>query len=274
MYEPRLTIISDALGPRVEIVFTNLPASTATATIYRVSDGQRLEVRGAVRTRITGGNLSKVDYEVPFDVASTYVAELYASTGVLVNTTGGTTITAPSEDPDYVRVHNPLDPRTSLLLQFEERALATSTRKFGGSVLQPLGRRGGVVATTGREGLSGLNLNLITASVEESQAFDRMFENQLPVLCFRLPKSHRTFRMPPVFFAAILSTTSQQWIDVESAVWELEGSEVSPPVPALVLSLLRRRDIAAYYGTRRQKAAANSSRFQVSRRYELAGVAG
>lgn len=272
MYEPTLSVISDTLGPRVELVFTNVPVTATTATIYRTSGKQRMLVRGAVRTGI-GGSFSRVDYEVPFDVASSYVATFYNPAGGEIGTSGAVVITVPSEHPSFVRIHNPLDPRTSVLVQLEEEALRKTGRSFGGTVHQPLGRQGGIVASTGRRGYEGLNLPVITMSVEESERFDALFENQLPILCFRLPGSHRNFRMPPVLFASTLDPESEQWIDVQQAVWHLKGDQVTPPAPGIILSLLRRKDVAAYYATRREKKAANASRLQVSRRYELAGIA-
>lgn len=272
MFEPTITVIADSLGPRVDLLFSEVPATAATATVWRTSGRQRLEVRGAVRTGI-GGSFARVDYEVPFDVESVYQAVFYNLAGTALATSGTASITVASEHPDYVRIHNPLDPRTSVLLQLEESALRSPKRQFGGQVHQPLGRPAGVVGSTGRQGYTGLNLSVISQSVEESDRVEAMFDNQLPVLCFRLPGSHRNFRMPPVLFAAIMETSPDQWIDVDAAVWPFTGDQVTPPAPGIILSLLRRKDVAAYYATRREKKAANASRLQVSRRYELAGIA-
>jgi hypothetical protein len=51
------------------------------------------------------------------------------------------------------------------------------------------------------------------------------------------------------------------------------GDEAAPPTPALVIPLLTRADLNAYYATRSALNADNLTRLGVNTRYDLAGTA-
>lgn len=277
MFEPDLTVFSDELGPRVEVAFGSLPVGAVFATIMRRSGKQSLPVRGAVRTRV-GGALARLDYEVPFDVESEYHAVAFDASGVQIGVTGSSRITVAAEHPEFARIHNPLDPRTSVRVRFEASAVPKRSKHFDGSILRPLGRRVGVVASSGRSGYRGLVIDVIAETFEQSEKVDALFGDgdtpMLPVLCVRASQGDRRMRLPPVLFLGVLSPDAEGSGVDDAEIWRLTGDEVAPPVQGIVMTLLRRRDIAAFYGTRRQKAEQNTSRFEVSRRYNLAGVAG
>lgn len=277
MHEPELTVFSDELGPRVEVAFGSLPAGAVFATVMRTTGRQTLAVRGAKRKRV-GGKLAVIDYEVPFDLESEYRAIAFDAEGTQLEATGSSRITVAAEHQEFARIHNPLDPRTSVLVRFEASAVPRRSKHFDGSILRPLGRRVGVVASSGRSGYRGLAVDIIAETFEVSERVDALFgdgeTSMLPVLCVRASQGDRRLRLPPVLFLGVLSPDAEGFGVDDAEIWRLTGDEVAPPVQGIVMTLLRRRDIAAFYGTRRQKAEQNASRFEVSRRYNLAGAAG
>lgn len=278
MYEPMLRIFQDrAHGPRVEVAFGSLPAGAVYLTVVRTVGGDAVPVRGALRMRVAGV-AKPMDYEVPFDVESTYHGVAYSAAGVKIAETGKSSITVGSEDPDFARIHNPLDPSTSVLVRFEASAVAKRSRHFGGEVMYPIGRGVGVAVTTGRSGYKGLALDLIAETIEQSQKIDALFgdhrRKRLPILCVRVPQSHYRMRLPPVLFVAVLNPDEEPIKTDDASIWRLTGEEVSPPAPALVVPLLSRDDVDAAYTSRNAMDAAHLTRYDMSTRYDLAGGAG
>lgn len=273
-----LRIFQDrAHGPRVEVAFGSLPAGTEYLTVVRTCKGEASPVRGALRIRVAG--VSKpTDYEVPFDVESTYHGVAYSASGVKIAETGKSSITVASEHADFARIHNPLDPSTSVLVRFESSAVSKRSRHFGGEVLYPIGRGVGVAVTTGRSGYKGLALDLIAETIEQSQRIDALFGDQrrkrLPILCVRVPQSHYRMRLPPVLFVAVLNPDEEPFATDDASIWRVTGEEVSPPAPALVVPLLSRDDLDVEYATRNAMDAAHLTRYDMSTRYDLAGGAG
>lgn len=283
VYEPSLRVFRDALGPRVEVAFASLPPAAAAITIVRTSAiarssrTQTLNVRGAVRKPVSGV-VAVLDYEVPFDVECTYRAVAYNMAGAEIAETGASTITVAAESQDHARIHNPLDPSTSVLIRFEASAVPKRSRHFGGQVVQPLGRRTGALVTSGRSGYRSLALDVIAETVGQSEQLENIFGlggvQRLPALCVRVPQSHYRMRLPPVLFVAVLTPDPEPFATDDAEIWRLVGDEISPPAPALVMPILSRDDIDAAYATRNAVDADNATRYAVSTRYDLAGGAG
>lgn len=283
MYEPNLRVFRDQYGPRVEVAFPTLPPGTATLTIVRTSaiaKSKRLQtmnVRGAVRTPVAG-IATRLDYEVPFDVESTYRGVAYNRAGTKIAETGSTSITVQAESQEHVRIHNPLDPKATVLIRFEVSAAATRSRHFGGEVVQPIGRRLGALVSTGRSGYRGFPLDVIAETVEQSEQLENIFGlgevQRLPALCIRVPQSHYRMRLPSVLFVAVLKPDAIPHPTDDAEIWRLSGDEISPPAPALVMPILTRDDIKAAYATRDALKADNPTRNAITTRYDLAGGAG
>ncbi|KAB1639870.1 hypothetical protein [Pseudoclavibacter terrae] len=275
-HEPNLIVYSDERGPRVDVIFPSLPAGAHTLTVVREAPRQTMQVRGAVRKRVSR-LASALDFEVPFDVECSYYAIVYNDRDVEIARTGSSSITVGSESPDHARIHNPLDPSTSVLVRFEASAVATRSRHFDGEVLRPQGRRLGVVVSSGRSGYRGLALDVIAETMEQSEKIDDLFgtgRSRLPVLCVRVPKSHYRMRFPPTLMVAVLNPDAVPILTDDAEIWRLTGDEVTPPAPAVVVPILTRDDLDAAYATRDAMDADNVTRFAASRRYDLAGGAG
>lgn len=278
---PALTAFTDA--PRVEVVFDVLPPAAAMATIRATIAGRTSEVRGAIRTSVSGA-LNRTDFEAPDGVPVTYRAELFNAAGVSIGFTSDATITVPASDFDgafhYVWLHSPTDPSTAVRVAWGRDALSRISTQSPGSVEWAQGRRLGLALSSRRTGMIAVPMDVVTDTLEDAAKVDALFGGpqraRQPVVCVRMSPSLAITRLPAVWFAGILEQSYEPDMTMgsERTVWRLRGDEVAPPVPAIVIPLLRRKDIAAFYATRQAVRNDNQSRFALSRRYELAGLGG
>lgn len=285
MHEPVLTPFFDGPCPRVEVAFPSLPSGVASVTMRAAFGRTWKSVRGGIKIAASGAT-SRVDFEVPLDTAVTYQAEAFNAAGTSLGFTGTSETfvnAAASDDPfHYLWVHNPLDPSTAVRVALGSDALSRVTRQSDGEILMGEGRRLGMLSARRRGGLVGLPLDVVTTTADDADRFDALFDSgselmqRMPVLCVRPDASMQFARLPKVFFAAVLSQSYEPdtRMGSEKITWRLTADEVSSPVPALVMPLLRRIDVAAYYATRRAVAEGNDSRFALSRNYEIAGSGG
>ncbi|TFD27527.1 hypothetical protein [Cryobacterium cryoconiti] len=262
--------------PRAEVLFTSFVAGTATVTVHRKAGGQEKEVRGAIRAAVAGA-LTRIDMEIPGNgTPVTYRAEMFNAAGVPLGFTDSTTITM------HVReswVHNPLDPQGAIPIEFRPSAARSIVRPTEGSVVYPTGRRVGVLVSGQRRGVQGVDLTVVTDTLEHADKLQAMFgtyDTDLPpILCFRLGTRDRV-RLPSPFFAAVLAADEQD-VNLAMGLGEqittvMQGDEVAPPAPGLFIPLLTRADLNAYYSTRAALNADNASRLAVNRRYDLIGA--
>lgn len=275
-YEPTISLFYDAPAPRAEVFFSAFAPGTATVTVFRESGGRTYQVRGGVRA-VTAGTLSRIDNEIPAAEMS-FWAEMFDVAGLSLGITGSTTVTAWFED---TWLHNPLDPAGAVRVMFRPQATRELSRPVAGQVVHPQGRRVGVIVGTERKGLMGVNLDVVTDTIEDADKVRALLGDYntttVPVLCFRIGALDR-IRIPSPLFVGVLDIVEAD-VNYVSGWGEqidhlIEGDEVDPPLPGLFVPLLTRADINAYYSSRAAVAADNLSRGSVSRRYELAGQAG
>lgn len=274
-YAPILSVSADADPmPRVEVLFEAFAAGTTHVDVFRLAGGREFKVRSAVKAA-TAGALSRIDFEVPFGVPVTYRAEMFDAAGMSL---GFTDTSSVELDVSGTWVHNPLDPAGGVRVTLLQGAAGMLSRPVSGSVVYPQGRRVGVVVAGQRRGLQDVNLNCFTDTDEDADRFAALVggydRTTTPVLCFRTGSDMR-IRLPRPLFAAVFDPREVEF-DVHlggSAIeWQMEGTEVSPPTPALVVPLLTRQDINAAYGSRGALNADNLTRLAVNRRYDLAGT--
>jgi hypothetical protein len=272
-----LTAFVDAAPcPRVLIAYTSFEPGTAFVTVYRIAGGRTFRVRGAVMAAVAGG-LSRFDYEAPFGLELFYRAEMFDASGVSLGFTAASSVRL---DVLETWVHNPLDPAGATTVAFRDNALRELTRPSEGQVYYPQGRRVGVVVSGQRRGLSGVVLDLIVDSVAQANKFQAIagggYDSMLPpVGCFRVGAADRV-RVPKPLFASLLEVSEQDMNYVlggTQITFAVTGDEVVPPAEALVIPLLTRGDVDAFYNSRAAVKADNLTRGDVSRRYELAGSA-
>lgn len=272
-YEPTISVFYDDPCPRAEVFFGSFAPGTATVTVWRESRGRTREVRGAVRAA-TAGSLSRIDNEIPAAEA-TYWAEMFDAAGLSLGITGSGSVTARFED---TWLHNPLDPAGAVRVQFRSQAARDLSRPVAGQVVHPQGRRVGVVVGTERKGLMGVNLDVVTDTVEDADKVRALLgtytSTTVPVLCFRIGASER-IRLPSPLFVGVLDIVER---DVTYAIGTGEqidhgivGDEVDPPLPGLFVATLTNADLKSYYATNAAMKADNATNGGIIRRYDLAG---
>jgi hypothetical protein len=268
----------DAPAPRAEIVFATLPVGTAfLRAIHRLGDrGRDYRVRGSIYMPVVGST-ARVDYEVPFGTAVTYRAEALNSA---LDSLGFTDASAPvTLDVAETYVHNPLDPTVQVKVGLRAESDHSWSRPVSGSTFYPTGRRVGVVVGGARSGIRDLNLELWVDTDEDATTFAALVGDYttttVPVLCFRLGSDVK-MRLPRPYFGSVFDPRE---VDIDLSMggqttgFSIRTDEVSPPTQALVVPLLTRADLNAYYATRAALNADNLTRLAVNRRYDLAGTA-
>lgn len=266
---PRLTLLDDdRLGPRVQVLFRTLIAGTARITVRRTVQGRTMEVRGGIDLYAVGG-ASVLDQEVPFGVPATYQAEQFDSSGASLGMTKTSSIVVDSTDS---WVTQPLNP--NLAVQVRVRLASTDTLAWEspGDTLWTQGSAVGRVINGQRSGLKGVSLLLRLPSPADADEFLSMwgtYDTAYPaVVCIRTPPN---VPLPPVLFFGCrapkrLTSGANAFVQ-----YQLDGDEVAPPAPGLVIPSLTRDDIDAAYPTRDARAAAYTSRLQRDTDYSLAG---
>lgn len=276
MSAPTLTTYLDASPcPRVEVFFSSFAAGTASATVYRLAEGREYQVRGAVNAP-TAGSLTRIDFEVPFNVPVTYRAEQFNAAGLSLGFTAAAVVTVASVD---TWAHNPLDPQGSVKVELWDTALRRLSRPVPGGVSYPRGRRVGVVVSEPRRRLSGVVFDLLAETIVEADKIQALIgddaTSRVPVLCIRAGSRHRMRPKMPLFLGVFDIPEDDLLVrhGGEATVQRIEGDEVDPPIPGLQVSLLTAADINAYYPTAAAANADNLTGAALNRRYDLAGYA-
>lgn len=276
-FTPVLTatpVDDSAPAPRMIVLVDDLPPAVNALTLSRTAENRTEDVRGAIRVSVSSG-FSRPDFTAPFGVPSIYRARMYVGT-VDVGWTDTVTAQLDSED---CWVHNPLDPTGAVLIDIADSSGRALTRPTTGEVFYPENRSLGVLVSGRRRGLEGVEMFFSTTSVEVAAKFEAMLggynddDQTIPILCIRTPP---WIDIPRTFYAWIQALTKKP-INVHMGgtlrEWEGSGDEMAPPAPGLVVALLTRDDISAYYATRNALSAAYATRTAIDRDYSKAGTA-
>lgn len=272
-YAPTLYVsLDDNPCPRVEVLFDALDSDAATVTIFRSSEGRQYEVRGAVRTPVAG-SVSRLDFEVPFGVVSTYSARMYNTAGASIGTTSSTSVRV---DFDGTWIHNPVDPAGAVQVNLLDTPGDVS-RPIKGEVVYPAGRSVGVLISGDRQGVVGYPLMVETLNDVDRNRVAAMLgvygTRVVPVLCVR---TGYALDIPRPFFVAVLEPRRRALNPLSGGTivdHTLTGDEVAPPTPGIIVPLLTNADLNAFYGANTALNSDNVSNLGVNRRYDLAGTA-
>jgi hypothetical protein len=272
MVAPTLTVFDDdVLGPRVQVLFPALAAGTQTITVKRTIEGRTLPVRGGINMFAVGG-AAVLDQEVGFGVPASYQAEQFDASGASLGVTDAATITV---DSDASWVSQPLDPSLALRVRVRLRSTETLSWESPGDTLWTQGGSVGRLMNGQRSGLKGVSLLLRLLRPEDAATFDSMFgtyDTTYPsILCVRTAPN---VPLPAVLFFGCRTPQRVTSGANKLVQYQLDGDEVAPPAPGLVIPALSRDDIDAAYPTRAARAAAYTSRLQRDTDYSLAGLAG
>lgn len=261
----------DTLGPRVAVVFTDLAATAQTITVYRSAEGRTMPVRGGVDLYAVGG-APVLDQEVPFGIPVAYFAEQFDSTGASLGNTPSVSVTIDTAD---AWVSQPLNPALALQVRVRVPSTATLGWESPGDTLWTQGGSVGRVINGQRSGLKSVSLLLRLLQPSDAATFDSMFgtyDTTYPaVLCIRTPPN---VPLPPVLFFGCRTPKRLTSGANKLVQYQLDGDEVAPPAPGLVIPALSRDDIDTAYPTRAARAAAYTSRLERDTDYTLTGLAG
>lgn len=256
-------------APRCLVTFTDVSGDADTITIYRTTEGRSMVVRGG--ERLSAATPFVMDYEVAVGVVSTYRAQMFADDGTDLGFTGQVSVTVPATEGSWLS--QPLSPETALRVRVSTKTGESINRPSPGEIIYPEGAEVGTIIGGQRRGVAGMVLQL-WAPYEDLGKIDGMLggygQDYPNVLLLRTPPPAR---YPRVFFAGILDPEELRY-----GLYALSGvravvSEVRPPFPGLVRSLLRRADIDAAFATRAARAAAYATRLARDQDYTKAGLA-
>lgn len=269
------TATDAAPAPRVTVLIDDLPPGVKSLTLFRAAEGRSMKVRGAVSVAVSSG-FSVPDVEAPFQVESEYRAQMFDVAGADLGYTSTATATL---DVDDCWVHNPLDPDNSVIIDISNDSGVSLTRPIDGERFYPEQRTLAVFVTGRRLGLQGVDLYFSTDLPDVAEKFEAMFggyndDNQMvPVLCIRTPP---VIDIPRTYFAGTLKPTRKPinaHLGGSLREWALDTDEASPPFPGIVVALLTRDDIDAFFSSRNLLDAAYGSRLTIDRDYAKAGTA-
>lgn len=241
-------------APFVDVLVSEFPVGTVSLSVRRTAGGRTFPVRGLTRSTAAGA-ASVRDYEAGLDVASTYRTEFFDVEGLSIGFDSPVTVTLASVadvwGDSVAWFHDPLDPSTSVKVSLLGGAGHGISRPIPADVGFVSGRSVGVVFPGTRQGVQRLTLDCVTESREDGDRFDALFgrydSDALGVVCVRTrPRT----RFPSTLFAFVGSPVGQaRDYDSWALNWFMEGDEVVPPVPAVVVPLLTYADFTAYYAT-------------------------
>ncbi|WIA99750.1 hypothetical protein [Curtobacterium sp. MCBA15_012] len=267
---PLLRLIDDASGPRVQVQFGQLAAGTVLVTVYRTASGRTMKVRGGVNLYAVGG-ASVLDAEVPFGVPVTYQAEQFDGDGQSLGFTLSSVITV---DEQHSWVSQPLSQASAIRVRVRTVSTHSLVRPSPGEIVFTEGATVGRVISGQRTGLQGATI-VLSVSEDKADAFDALwggYSQDFPaVVCLRTPPA---VPLPRVLFFGCLAPERQSSGANRAIRYSLQGDEVAPPAPGLVIPALRRSDIDAAYPSRDARAAAYRTRLARDTDYDLAGLAG
>lgn len=245
-YAPTLTPRSDmAPVPRMEVLFSTVPAAAERATVYRVLGSRTYAVRAGVKVYAAGG-FSLVDTEIPFNAAAGYRAEFFDVSGVSLGFSDGS---VGSVVFDGTVIHQPTTPSRAVSVMLRSGAAAVLSRPFFGASVQPKGRSVPVWVGSGRSGLIGVDVSSVTLTPEDEEAFYSVFggydDVQLPIVCFR---TSAATGLPQPFFGVVRDPQRVGFdthLGGNAVEWVMQADEVAPPASAIVIALLTYADVEA-----------------------------
>lgn len=219
------------------------------------------------------GSLSLIDYEPPLRGSFAYEAECWAGDAPLGRVALGSTTIGWSGG---TVIQQPLDPSLAVQATLNWGTADRLTRSTPGELVFSLGSTTPDYVGFGpRRALQGVNLSLEVADEDMEMLHSTLgtYEvQQLPVWLVRSTMG----RWPAVFFCHVgtLSEVDRSGFGGGVVGFDLTVDEVSPPVPALVISVLSYMDLDASFASYTAMDNAYASYDQRDRDYSLAGATG
>lgn len=260
--------------PRVEISVgsADLPAGTNRVTLWRVANGREFKVRDGI-DRVMVSTLSLIDVEPDLIGSVAYEAECWNGSNRLGRVSLGSTTVGWQGG---TVIQQPLDPSLAVEVQLNWGTAVELTRSTPGDLVFASGAVTPEYVGFGpRRSLQGVKLAFEVAPADREMLHATLGTyavQQLPIWLVR----STDVRWPAVFFCHVPSLTDVDRTGFGGDVlgFETTVDEVSPPAPALVVSLLSYEDLDVSFASYAAMDAAYASYDERDRDYSLAGAAG
>lgn len=232
---PVLTLKSDPVEG-VEVYFDSLHVDVERITVWRIADGERQAVSGALKA-LAAGAFVVTDWHVPFGVASTYVGEVFDDAGASV-IGAQSTITVES---DVVRFQDASDPTSNVVVELRLPSLFPVSRApvnrqvWVAGLPRPFNQYWGPGAIE--------RLPLVTWTESDPDAVAMQGINSWMQVLVRTPPSFVT--LPRLLFAAVRSFDHEYLVNVQNGAaitWALTVDEVQPLSAAIFRPLVTWQD--------------------------------
>jgi len=195
-----------------------------------------------------------------------------AADGTDLGFTAQVTLEVPGGEGTWLQ--QPLAPETAIRVRLAIESGDTLRRSTQAEVIYPEGAERARIIGGQRQGLQGVSIKLY-AELNDLAKVDAMLgtygQDYPSVLLLRTPPP---WRLPRVFFMGVPDPEEFRHGMYALSGYRFAATEVEPPYPGIVRSLLRRADIDAAYSTRAARAAAYPSRLARDQDYSKAGFAG
>lgn len=194
----------------ITIVATDQPTSTpapsilvalsgltgATVSVWRLWDGKRVELRGALNAAVLGSTREFVDYEAPFGIAVSYLASTYTSLGVTIETSQSNNAYL---NVDKVWISDPLAPNVATPVTLDKESLATYNLTREGTIA-PINATPTSVGILGiRRAPSRIPVNILCRTTVEMELALAVLKLADPFL-MRCPADLTRFVLPPLSY--------------------------------------------------------------------------
>lgn len=240
---PELTEVSLSNGlPGVEVYFPTLDSDAVRITVWRLADGTREAVRG-MENRTVAGDFVETDWEVPFGVPSTYVAEIFDADGAAVTGAQGVI----QVDCDDVWFQDQVDPELSFKVSTDAAQLLQGSvdqivRTRQTSKQFVFGESRPFLQNFGLGGLENIRVELLTETQQQMQALLGM--TRVSPILVRTPPVFAS--LPRVLSADVPQPSGRPLFqgrgDAFTHVWLLVMDEVQPISKALLKPLVTWED--------------------------------
>ena len=261
----------DKPSPFVDVLVSDIPAGTERFTVTRIVEGRAFKVRGLVDVLAAGGGTIR-DHEAPFITPCTYQTEYFMG-GLSSGFSTQQTTVLYGLAPGWAWFSDPLNPESAVKVRLVNGAAGTISRPTPGEFMDVPRRSVGFTIPGTRGGVQQVVLDCYTDTRADGLKFDALFggydSDALAIVCVRArPETW----LPPTLFAFV-GSPSKRPVGTEGMelLWDLVGTETTPPAPAFVTPLLTYQHFTDFYATYAAFTAAYPSYLEASRDYTVRG---
>lgn len=239
---PTVTAVTDANPcPRTIIIVTPMPGDAATVTVWRLADGQRSLVRGAVNAP-TAGDFAVVDYWVPLGTPVTYTVQTSDNTGTTSQVSDPSTAVTVG-DAGSAWLSDPYDPASSMQVALTSASGLTAEARFGSFRTATFALAAATVAPVYgsaaplgfadlRQAAAGVPMEIATLDLPTFYQLRDLMAQAFP-LCVRTGAAVPL--LPGVAYLKIDTAVPNFQANNTTCLWQLTGDSIAPPGASVVI---------------------------------------